>query len=640
MTTPQTIYLVAVAMYVVLFLMFCRFFLWKRYSEGRYWRARPTLNQAGILALAEKKGKEVPFFSILVPARNEAQVIEKTVRHMLALNYPKTAYEIIVVTDEKEALEGARLRPIVVRETLAFMGGKIPQEARRTDVRVLTLGVLSEMALREYRTRDLRDHAWLTPLVLTQGDTWRCWDIIATLAGDLIAARGRLSIGRVFCLLRRAFPDCDDKEIARLYPNYLCLTLPVVAAFARMCGERDERLLRSVITFTTKANHRVTQDLLSSFTTLIAADLVTRLREMLSRGEGEEVALEIYAYCFPTTQDVLARVQQEIGLCCPVLKHTSVPFDYDGQYPGQLTGAAVPSTKGRALNYALARSVSDKTTICGFYDAESRPGRDVLLYVAHKKLTDSGTAIWQGPVFQVRNFYEMGPFSKIASLYQAIAHDWYLPVVFRRLPFAGGTNLYVDYDLLVELKGYDHQILTEDLELGTRAYLTTGAWPDYLPYASSEQTPPHFKSFFRQRLRWGTGHLQVLDKVRSSEGSAAGSAEVCKARKLRLLRQLALKGPVEWTFYQAVTLLPPVMLVLYLTGNADPSVLPSVYRMLLNVLSLVYVSFTFYAFYRYYAHIDRTGRPLTWYGNVGVAMVLKAMGRHPTAWTKTPRTRE
>ena len=652
MTTPQTVYLVAVAMYVVLFLMFCRFFLWKRYSEGRYWRVRPALNEAGILALAEKNGKEIPFFSILVPARNEAQVIEKTVMHMLALNYPKTAYEIVVVTDEKEALDSARLRPIIIRDSLAFMCGKMPEEARRTDVRVLTLGVLSELALREYRTRDLRDHAWLTPLVLTQGDKSRCRDIIATLAGDLIAARGRLSVGRVFCLLRRAFPECDDREVSRLYPNYLCLTLPVVAAFARLCGERDERLLRSVFTFTTKANHRVTQDLLSSFTALIADNMLSSLRDIVSRGEGEEVVLGLYEHCFPTTQDVLARIEQEISSHCPTLKHLSVPFDYDGEYPGRLTGVVVPSTKGRALNYALARSVSDKTTICGFYDAESRPERDVLLYVAHKKLTNSGTAIWQGPVFQVRNFYEMGPFSKIASLYQAVAHDWYLPVVFRRLPFAGGTNLYVDYDLLVKLKGFDHKILTEDLELGTRAYLTTGAWPDYLPYASSEQTPPHFKSFFKQRLRWGTGHLQVLDKVRHTEG--------CKYRKARLLRQLALKGPVEWTFYQAVTLLPPAMLLLYWTGNADPSVLPGMYRMVLNTLSLVYISFTFYAFYRYYTHIDRTSRPLTWYGNVGVAMelcflpfaafffpvpytsamVLKAVGRHPTAWTKTPRTQE
>jgi cellulose synthase/poly-beta-1,6-N-acetylglucosamine synthase-like glycosyltransferase len=632
--------------------MFCRFFLWKRYSEGRYWNVRPKLSQTDIIKLAAKQQKDIPFFSILIPARNEAQVIEKTVKHMLALNYPKTVYEIIVVTDEKEALESERTRPLVVQETLAFMRGKPPDEARRAEVRRLTLGVLSELALREYRTRDLRDHAWLTPLVLTQGDLGRCRDIIATLASDLVATRGRLKMGKVYCLLRRAFPECADREIARLYPNYLCLTLPVVAAYARLCGEGDERLLRSVVTFTTKANHRVTQDLLARFTALITADMLTYLSESLARGEGEELCARLAAWCFPTTQDVLTRVESELAAGAPEFKHVTVPFDYDGHYPGRLTGTAVPSTKGRALNYALARAISKKTAICGFYDAESRPGRDVLLYVAHKKLTDSTTAIWQGPVFQVRNFYEMGAFSKIASLYQAIAHDWYLPVVFRRLPFAGGTNLYVDYDLLVELKGYDHQILTEDLELGTRAYLATGAWPEYLPYASSEQTPPHFRSFYKQRLRWGTGHLQVLDKVRSMAG--------CNERKARLLRQLTLKGPVEWSFYQAVTLLPPAMLLLYWTGNVDSSVLPGAVRMLLNFLSLVYVSFTFYAFARYYTHIDRTGRPLTWYGHVGVAMelcflpfaafffpvpytsamVLKAMGRHPTAWTKTPRTSE
>lgn len=653
LTTPQTIYLIAVTMYFVLFLMFCRFFLWKRYSEGRYWRVRPKLSQADITALAVKQQKDIPFFSILVPARNEAQVIEKTVKHMLGLNYPKNAYEIIVVTDEKEALESARVRPLVVRETLAFLRGKPPDDARRAQVRTLALGVLSELALREYRTRDLRDHAWLTPLVLTQGDLGRCRDIIAALSNDLVATRGRLSMGKIYCLLRRAFPECDDKEIARLYPNYLCLTLPVVAAYAKLCGERDERLLRSVFTFTTKANHRVTQDLLSRFTALITADMLTYLKASLEQGEGEELCVRLAAWCFPTTQDVLARVGSELPADAPQFKHVTVPFDYDGHCPGRLTGTAVPSTKGRALNYALASSISEKTTICGFYDAESRPAPDVLLYVAHKKLSDSSTAIWQGPVFQVRNFYEMGAFSKIASLYQAVAHDWYLPVVFRRLPFAGGTNLYVDYALLVELKGYDHQILTEDLELGTRAYLTTGAWPEYLPYASSEQTPPHFQSFYKQRLRWGTGHLQILDKIRLTEG--------CKAeRKAKLLRQLTLKGPVEWTFYQAVTLLPPTMLLLYWTGNVDPTVLPDVVRMLLHVLSLVYVTFTFYAFYRYYTHIDRTGRPLTWYGHVGVAMelcflpfaafffpvpytsamVLKAMGKHPTAWTKTPRTSE
>jgi len=650
---PQKVYLVAVAMYILLFLMFCRFFLWKRYSESRYWKVRPTISQKSILALAHSSDQEIPFFSILIPARNEAEVIEKTVKHLLALNYPTDAYEVIVVTDEKEALESARLRLGVVQEALAFLRGEV-LAAKRAEARVLALGVLSELALREYRNRDLHDHAWLAPLELTQGADWRCRDIITTLARDLLVARGRLNMGRVYCLLRRAFPECNDTEIARLYPNYLSLTLPVVATYAELCGERDHSLLRSIIRCTTKANHRVTQDLLASFTRLVTAGIMTNLLTLLAEDEALELCKTLYTACFPTTQDVLTRVQQETGLgTIPVLKHVIVPFDYDGLCPGSLTGTAVPSTKGRALNFALAREISPKTSICGFYDAESRPASDVLLYVAHKRLTDCHTMIWQGPVFQVRNFYEMGPFSKIASLYQAVAHDWYLPVVFRRLPFVGGTNLYVDYNLLVKLKGYDHQSLTEDLELGTRAYLTTGAWPDYLPYASSEQTPPQFKAFYRQRLRWGTGHLQVLDKVRLTEGCPP-------ERKALLLRQLSIKGPLEWTFYQAVTLLPPTMLFLYWTGNVDPSVLPGFIRALLNILSLVYISFTFYAFYRYYRHVDCTSRPLTWYGNVGVgmelcflplaafffpvpytsAMVLKAVGRHPTAWTKTPRTRE
>jgi cellulose synthase/poly-beta-1,6-N-acetylglucosamine synthase-like glycosyltransferase len=44
----------------------------------------------------------VPFISVLVPARNEAVVIENTIRHLVSLRYPKQSLEILVVTDEKE----------------------------------------------------------------------------------------------------------------------------------------------------------------------------------------------------------------------------------------------------------------------------------------------------------------------------------------------------------------------------------------------------------------------------------------------------------------------------------------------------------------------------------------------------------
>lgn len=40
----------------------------------------------------------------MVPARNEAEVVEKTLRELGALNYPQNKYEIIIITDEKETL--------------------------------------------------------------------------------------------------------------------------------------------------------------------------------------------------------------------------------------------------------------------------------------------------------------------------------------------------------------------------------------------------------------------------------------------------------------------------------------------------------------------------------------------------------
>ncbi|MBS3873644.1 MAG: glycosyltransferase [Firmicutes bacterium] len=656
MTTPQHIYLIAVAIYVLLFLMFSRFFLWKRYAEARYWRVRPSVSIPSLVELSTTSQQLLPFFSILIPARNEAQVIEKTLKHMLKLNYPKNAYEVIVVTDEKESLDALRLQADILAKTLAFLNGEKHGLAgpQGNAERCLALHVLSELALTEYYAAEFKDHASLSPAELANYPRWLMRELISTLATELISSGGRLHIGRVYCLLRRAYPDSADVEIARIYPKYLCLALPIIAAYAKLSGDSHLRLLHTAIKYTAQAGHKVTQDILASFTNIVTQGMFSALREVLREDKVHDLLHNLYPYCFPTTQTIVARVLDERQETHPVLKHIDVPHDYDGLMPGRLLGVAVPSTKGRALNYALSRAVSRETTICGFYDAESRPQADVLLYVAYKKLTGNDhTKIWQGPVFQVRNFYEMGPFSKIASLYQAVAHDWYLPVVFRRLPFVGGTNLYVDYKLLMALGGYDHESLTEDLELGTRAYLSTGAWPDYLPYASSEQTPPSFLSFYRQRLRWGAGHLQVMDKIRRNQVGPVG-------RREQLLRQLSIKGPYEWIFYQSVTLLPPTMLFLYLTGNVDPSILPPFMRTMLNFLSLVYISFTFYAFFRYRSHLDQTSRPIAWYGHLGVAaelcflplaafffpvpytsaMLLKVIGRSPTTWTKTPRTRE
>ncbi|MDP3488352.1 MAG: hypothetical protein Q8S19_10575, partial [Bacillota bacterium] len=306
MTRPQVIYLIAVAAYVMLFLMFSRFFFWKRYSEGRYWRKRPHLTQGILDDLAEGQNKKLPYFSILVPARNEAQVIEKTIRHMVSLNYPKDSYEVIVVTDKKESTESQHQKSGIVSSAMEFLQSGLSTHRQHPSIeqKTMALGILSELAIQEYRTADVNEHAWLMPVALTRDDSWRCRDIILTLTQDLLESKGRLHIGRLYCLLRRAFPTSTDKEIARLYPNYLCLALPVIAAFSELTGKHNDRYLHSIIKCTTQANHKVTQDLLIGFTNLVTRRVLAVLREKIATAELASMCEGLYTYCFPTTQTV------------------------------------------------------------------------------------------------------------------------------------------------------------------------------------------------------------------------------------------------------------------------------------------------------------------------------------------------
>lgn len=461
----QVLYLLAVGFYFLFFILFMRYFLWKWYADRHFWKKRPLLTVDRVEALAREKGLELPFFSILVPARNEAEVIANTIEHLASLEYPKDRYEIIVITDEKELL-------------------------------------------------------------------------------------------------------ARQKE-----------------------GGND-----------------------------------------------------------PTTQDVVEAKIKEFAVRAdvPRLKHCTVPYDFDGRYRGFCLGRPVPSTKGRALNYGLS-AVDQRSTICGFYDAESHPEEKVLLYIAWSYLQDPRERIWQGPVFQVRNFFQLSFVTKVAALYQAIAHKWYMPVLMRRLPFVGGTNLFVGRRLLERIGGYDHRALTEDLELGVRAYLETGVWAEYFPFYSTEQTPATFPAFFRQRLRWGSGHLQVCDKFR-------WASQYDWEKRGPLLHNLFWKGQGEWTLYQAAVFVPLTFLFLGLNGYLDASAVPLAIRLVLRYLFLVYYAFTFYIFFQF----RRLMAPAPWYEQVlGVLQLLalpiasfflplpytsasfmKLLNRQPQVWVKTPRTKE
>ncbi|MCL5676374.1 MAG: glycosyltransferase [Firmicutes bacterium] len=656
MTLAQGIYLGLVAVYLVLFVLFLRLFVWKHYAYRTSWSRRPAhLSRSLVEGMTAKAGRDLPRFSIFVPARNEAAVIERTVDHLARLDYPKTHYEIIIATDEKERMAADEDQEAVVADLTEFLtaDGQAPQPGSHADVALSAL--LARLALdegalpRRYGANlvSLKAARALPPV--QQGQ------VLVRLTQELIRSRGWASSSRLQQHFARGLGNHAQEEVRRLFPVYLSLAMPVVMAHAKLVRDTDERMVSRLISKTARASQPLTQKILQAMTETLSHRILDRLTRLRKQGLLAPALAAAYEAAFPTT---LSIVERKIGEWAeegdkPVLKHAVVPYDFDGLLDGVQVGKPVPSTKGRALNYAI-RLADPSSEMLGFYDAESRPDLRVLQYVAYRRLQEgNAVGILQGPVFQVRNFYQMQPITKVAALYQSISHDWVLPSVFKRLPFVGGTNLFVDTALLCQIGGYDQTCLTEDVELGIRAYMEAGVWPEYLPYPSSEQTPTTLAAFYRQRLRWGSGYLQVFDKLRDE-------TKYPEEIKRPLLRTLYLKGQVEWTVYQAAAFLPIVIWLLWSQGLVDPSILPLSLREVMSLASVIYLGFTFYAYYRYSPHVDPAAAPYRWLRQVGAlaqllllpfsafflpvpyssALLLKAVGRSPRAWVKTPRTQE
>lgn len=278
---------------------------------------------------------------------------------------------------------------------------------------------------------------------------------------------------------------------------------------------------------------------------------------------------------------------------CEFISYVSVPKNFDGKFNGKIIERVVPSTKPRALNWAL-KFVPYDTDIIGFYDADSTPDEEVLLYVSYKFLTaeKKDEILLQGSVIQTKNYHKIKSLNKIYALYQAITHEWYLPILLTQLPFIGGTNFFVSKNILEEVNGFDTDSLSEDLEIGLRLFLKKDLWPEFMPYVNLEQTPPDYKSYFKQRARWATGYLQVMEKLLRYKDTSLSN-------KIYLLWGLFFYGFLPLAFTQIVSL---VMIGITLTSVLGIShtyeIFPLEIRIFFFIMNVFYFIFTVYYFER------------------------------------------
>ncbi len=169
-----------------------------------------------------------------------------------------------------------------------------------------------------------------------------------------------------------------------------------------------------------------------------------------------------------------------------------------------LDKANVINGKSRALNYA---SKIAKGEIIGVFDADTIPRLDTLA-IAAAKFKDKNVAAIQGRLIPI-NVRE-SVIARFAALEELVFE--YIISGRSKLGFftpLEGTCSFIRKDVIMELGGFDENILTEDLDFSLKL-VSKNYKLVYTPaIVGWREVPVKLRVFILQRLRWYRGHLEI-----------------------------------------------------------------------------------------------------------------------------------
>lgn len=166
-----------------------------------------------------------------------------------------------------------------------------------------------------------------------------------------------------------------------------------------------------------------------------------------------------------------------------------------------------PKTKPKACNYGLVFCRGEIVTI---YDAEDIPEPDQLkkAIIGFKKFPEDVICIQA----QLNYFNANENFlTKMFTLEYSYWFDYMLPGMDRlNVPIPlGGTSNHFIREKLVELNAWDPFNVTEDADLGVRAY-AKGYKIGTINSTTYEEANKRVRSWIRQRSRWVKGYMQTF----------------------------------------------------------------------------------------------------------------------------------
>ncbi len=165
----------------------------------------------------------------------------------------------------------------------------------------------------------------------------------------------------------------------------------------------------------------------------------------------------------------------------------------------------ISNGKPSALNYAIKHA---KGEIIGVFDADNVPAQNALLK-ACRYFEDLTVAAIQGQTLSINPKENM--LTQFMSYEEAVWCEAYLrgKDVLKLFVHLKGSGQFIRRDVLEKLKGFDENVLSEDMEISAK--LTENNFK--IKYASDvrtwQESPCDLKTLFKQRTRWFRGTMEV-----------------------------------------------------------------------------------------------------------------------------------
>ena len=295
----------------------------------------------------------------------------------------------------------------------------------------------------------------------------------------------------------------------------------------------------------------------------------------------------------------------------------------------------MPKTKPKACNYALHFAKGKYLTI---YDAEDIPDTDQLKKVValFGKLPDNYICIQSALNYFNRNENFL---TRMFTLEYSYWFDYMLPgldTLDIPIPL-GGTSNHFKLDNLVELGAWDPFNVTEDADLGVRAY-AKGYKVAIVNSTTYEEANNEPFNWIRQRSRWIKGYMQTY--------------LVHMRNPAKLWRKLGWKGFLGFSFFIGATpitfLIYPLLLAIFIiylifdlstirTLFPDWVLFMSIFNLMVGNVLMIYVNMMAVFKRRYYELIlFAIANPIYWLmHSISAYKGLYQLIVKPFYWEKT-----